>query len=172
MSLARDLRRHHRTLDALEAALDRFDEAAWTRGAADGGWCPAQVYRHLQIVAEQFAFKHLETCLQGGGNPEGRMKFRGRLIFLLGRFPKGRRIKVEFPPDMVPEAVDKEAARRILASLRAQAEAFAARLPGADPRQRAKHFLLGWLGPRDWFRFIEMHHRHHLEGQLRRLLER
>ncbi len=172
MALARDLRRHHRTLDALEAALDRFDAAAWTRPAPDGGWSPAQVYRHLQIVAEQFAFKHLETCLRGEGATEGRMRFRGRVIFLLGRFPRGRRIRVAFPPEFLPEPVAKDEARRILAALRAQAESYAARLPQADPRQRARHFLLGWLGPRDWFRFVEMHHRHHLEGQLQRLMDR
>ncbi len=172
MSLARDLAKHHKTLDALEAAVDRFDAEAWLRSAPDGGWSPAQVYSHIQIVAEQFSFKNLETCLKGEGRLDGKRSFRARMVFWLGHFPKGRRIKVEFPPEMLPAALSKEEARRAMASLRAMAEAYAARLPQADPRMSAKHFLLGWLRTEEWFRFIEMHHRHHLEGQLRRLMER
>ena len=171
MSLARDLAKHHQTLDRLEAAVDRFDAVAWQRPAPDGGWSPAQVYRHIQIVAEQFSFKNLDTCLRGEGRLGVRRSIRAHLIFLLGHFPKGRRIRVEFPPEMLPEAISKEEARRALTYLRAKAEDFAARLPDADPRMSARHFLLGWLRTGDWFRFIEMHHRHHLEGQLRRLME-
>jgi hypothetical protein len=171
MSIASDLRKHHHTLDALEAAIDGFGLTAWERPAPDGGWSPAQVYRHLQIVAEHYSFKNLETCLKGEGRLDGRRPFRTRLLFWLGRFPRGRRIKVEFPAEMLPEAVTQEEAHRIVASLRAQAEAYAARLPQADPRMSAKHFLLGWLRTREWFRFAEMHHRHHLEGQLQRLMK-
>lgn len=170
MSLARDLQKHHRTLDELVALIDRFDEAAWTRPAPGGGWSPAQVYHHIQLVAEGFSFKHLETCLEGRGRIRGPRPWRGRLVMWLGHFPR-RRIRVDFPPELMPQVLSKEEAREALAELRRRAEAAAARLPGADPRMSSQHFLLGWLRTGEWFRFAEMHHRHHLEGQLRRLLE-
>ncbi len=169
MSLARDLQKHHRTLDALTAMIDRFDEQAWTRPAKDGGWSPAQVYHHIQLVAEGFSFPNLETCLRGEGRIKGRRPLIGRIVMAMGHFPR-RRITVEFPPELLPSAITREEARAALASLRARAEEAALRVPGADPHQSAKHFLLGWLRTPQWFRFIEMHHRHHLEGQLQRLL--
>ena len=170
MSLARDLRKHHRTLDALDELIGRFDDLAWIRPAPDGGWSPAQVYHHIQLVAEGFSFPNLETCLRGEGRIRGRLPWPGRLVMALGRIPR-RRIQVDFPPEMRPRALNREEARAALASLRTRAEDAARRLPGADPRQSARHFLLGWLRTAQWFRFVEMHHRHHLEGQLRRLLE-
>lgn len=169
VSLARDLRKHHRTLDALTGLIGRFDAAAWTRPAPDGGWCPAQVYHHIQLVALGFSFKNLEICLTGQGRHRGHRPWIGRLVMTLGRFPL-RRIKVDFPPELLPRAISREEAREAMAGLRAMAEDAARRLPDADPDQSAKHFLLGWLRGEEWFRFAEMHHRHHLRGQLRRLL--
>lgn len=169
MSLSRDLRKHHRTLDALAALIGQFDEAAWMRSPPEGGWCPAQVYHHIQLVALQFSFKNLEICLAGEGRLKGRRPWAGRLVMLWGSFPP-RRIKVEFPPELLPVAISREEARVAMADLKALADDAARRLPAANPDQSAKHFMLGWLRTAEWFRFAEMHHRHHLKGQLQRLV--
>jgi hypothetical protein len=72
----------------------------------------------------------------------------------------------------MPRPISKEEARALLGRLRAGAESLAPRVEASDPGQRVRHFRLGWLNASEWYRFMEFHHRHHLEGQLRRLAGR
>jgi hypothetical protein len=83
--------------------------------------------------------------------------------------PGALRVKAPFPPELLPRPITKDEARALLARLAAEADRLAPQVAGADPRQRARHFRLGWLNAAEWFAFLEMHHRHHLEGQLARL---
>ncbi len=171
MNLSKDLRRHRATLSALRALILEFSDDAWARAPQPGVWCPAQVYSHISIIATGFSFKNLEACLDGSGQVGGRVKLLGRLILWTNVIRGSRRIRVDFPPELLPLSITKEAAREAMDALAAKAEAFAPRVAAADLRFTAKHFLLGWMNAAQWFRFAEIHHRHHLEGQLHRLAE-
>lgn len=165
------LERHRGTLLSLKASLESIPEERWLSAPEPGAWCPAEVFDHIGRIADGYAFKHLERCLAGKGTRTS-LGLIGRLVFLLGRIPGSWRIRAPFPPELLPTAISKDEARALLAHLGERAEAFAPLLEGADPDQRARHFRLGWLNAKEWYQFAEMHHRHHLEGQLVRLVGR
>ena len=170
MNLDRALQRHRTTLGALRGLIPGFSDEAWGRAPESGGWSPAQVYGHIAIIAKGFSFKNLDACLAENGHLGGRKRWPGYMILWLNRLPGSRRIKVEFPPELLPISMSKGEAREAMDALEARAEAYLPQVAAADPKRTAKHFLLGWMNAPEWFRFVEIHHRHHLEGQLTRLL--
>ncbi len=170
MNLDRALQRHRATLGALRGLIPGFSAEAWERSSAPGEWSPAQVYGHIAIIAKGFSFKNLDACLAESGHLGGRKRWPGYMILWLNRLPGARRIKVEFPPELLPIAMSQGEAREAMDALEVRAEAYLSRVAAGDPSRTAKHFLLGWMNAAEWFRFAEIHHRHHLEGQLTRLL--
>lgn len=162
------LESHRQTLQRLEAHLDAIAQEHWERPLAEGGWCPAEVYHHIGLIAEGYAFPRLERCLAGQGDGRA-FGLLGRVVFWVGGIPGFLKIRIPFPPELQPRVISREEARQLLARLRTRAEAFAPRVGAADPRVRVRHLKLGGLNAEGWFRFVEMHHRHHLEGQLARL---
>ncbi len=171
MNLNNDLQRHHQTLDALRELIPEFGPEAWEHPGQAGGWSPAQVYSHIALIANEFSFKHLDACLAGEGPAEGRKSLLGFFVLGTNVIRASRRIRVDFPPELLPSFPSPEEARRAMEGLLARAEATLAKVAAADPARRSKHFLLGWMNAAEWFRFAEIHHRHHLEGQLQRLLK-
>ncbi len=171
MAIEDDLLRHRRTLDQLRALLEACPEEAWFRPPRPGAWSAAEVYDHIGRIAEGYAFPRLEQCLDGGSGAKGAGPgLLGRFVFWWRSIPGSWRIRAPFPKELLPQALTKEEARALLAHLRAKAEAYAPAVAAADPEARSRHFRLGWLNAAQWFQFVEIHHRHHLEGQLKRLL--
>lgn len=168
MTVQHDLQRHRATLGALEGLLDAFPDEAWTRAPAPGAWCPAEVYDHIGRIAEGYVLPRLRKCLSGQGQA-GSRTLAGHLLLWMARIPGAWRIRAPFPPELLPKPITRDEARVLLSRLRTHAENLAPEVEAADPAQRARHFRLGWINAEEWYRFMEMHHRHHLEGQLRRL---
>jgi hypothetical protein len=162
--------RHLVTLDALEGVLARIPEAGWTWRADEDSWCAAEIFDHVGRLATGYGFPRLEACLEGRGERGGRRTFAGWLLLSWPSLAGAFRLRQKFPPELRPQAASKAEAAAMLRELRRRAEATAPRLAAADPELRVKHVRLGWLNASQWFAFAEVHARHHLRGQLRRLL--
>lgn len=163
------LHRHHATLAELARLLEGIPDAAWTAPPAPGAWAPAEVYDHLGKIADGYVGPRLADCLEGRGRT-GSPSLLGHLFLWMGSLPGALRVKAPFPPELLPKRLSKDEARALLSRLGTEAGSLAPRVAAADPAQRTRHFRLGWLNAEQWFAFLEMHHRHHLEGQLKRLL--
>jgi hypothetical protein len=162
------LHRHLATLDALEAAMARIPEARWAQAPAEGGWSAAEIFDHVGRLAMGYGFPRMEACLEGRGGP-GRRSLLGVLFlgapWLAGTF----RLRQRFPPELAARVISRAEAQSLLETLRGRTRAAWPRLREADPDCRVHHLRLGWLNAEEWFRFLELHARHHLKGQLRRL---
>jgi hypothetical protein len=165
------LRRHLATLEGLEAQLDRFSDAAWTRPLPEGGWCAAEIYDHIGKITLRYAAPRIERCL-GGGAPGARRTLGGWLLRHASWIAGSFRLRQSFPPELQVRVLARAEARALLAELRMWSELTATRVATADPRVRVRHVRLGALNANEWFAFTELHARHHLKGQLRRLLDR
>jgi hypothetical protein len=73
-------------------------------------------------------------------------------------------------PEYTPHAISRDAARIGLIAVRAHIVELAPRIGDADPRMTVRHPALGDLNAPEWFALGAMHLRHHLRGQLHRLL--
>jgi hypothetical protein len=170
LSITPLLQRHEAVLDALQARLDALPEPLWTWRPEPGAWCAAEVYDHVHRIARLYSFPKLEACLEGAGRAGGSRTALGWLVMAVPPLAGAFKVRRDFPEELLPSKITQEAARLQLEELRALARQAAPRV-GADPGlRRARHVSLGWLTAQQWYAFAAFHHRHHLEGQLARLL--
>jgi hypothetical protein len=164
------LQRHIETLMALEEVLGSIDPYHWTWKPDAETWCAAEIFDHVGKIGLLYSFPKLEACLMGKGEPQRERTFLGWCLlngpWLAGIFRHRR----TFPPELVPQMITQPQALAVLQELRRRAEAFAPRVAKAGASLRVEHVRLGWLHARDWYAFAEIHTRHHLKGQLRRLM--
>ncbi|MDB5035776.1 MAG: hypothetical protein JWQ98_3017 [Chlorobi bacterium] len=152
-------------------ALDRYTPDQLTATPADGGWSMGQLYNHLIQTALHMQFREIDACLNGTGTTEGSKTFPGRLAFALGSIPP---IRIKVPPsrEYTPEQrSDVDGLKREMRGLIDQMRLVAGKLEKAGAaagKARRKHQALGMLNATEWYRLVEMHHRHHLR-QKRRL---
>ena len=96
-------------------------------------------------------------CIAGraGGGPT----LVGRLVLASGRIPRGR---AEAPERTVPAGLELGEVRDGLERARARFLGLQSKLPAlAASRSTFRHPILGNLRPRQWLRFIQVHHDHH-----------
>lgn len=136
-------------------------------------WSALDHAEHIAKVDEG-SLRQLETALGRDGGPG--LKFVGRLVLWLGWIPRG---VGKAPGNMRPADRDRDEAERPtpsrdddrrravaehLTEVRGAIEALAGRFDEiAAGRGRAGHHVFGGLTPGRWFRFLWVHHRHHLK---------
>lgn len=166
------LQRHLETLSAFEAALESIPPERWCWKPDEETWSAAEVFDHVGKIGLLYSYPKLEACLTGKGELLRNRSFLGWLLlggpWLAGRF----RLQRAFPPELVPQLITQVQAMTVLQELRRQAESYAPRVAQAGTSIRVKHVRLGWLHAQEWYSFAEIHTRHHLKGQLRRLMAR
>lgn len=163
MNVQAELETFEAICDRWIAALDEYDEAKWRRSPAPGVWSMSQVHSHILDVAG-LALGQLRKC-QERTETKARKTLAGHLVYLLGGLPP---IRVKAPAainNAPPEPESKVAVRDALLSVKSQMHELAPHVHAA--RGAAKHPILGKLTAAEWFRFMEMHMRHHLRQKKR-----
>jgi hypothetical protein len=152
-------------------ALDRYTPEQLAMKPADGGWSMGQIYNHLIQTALGMQFREIDACLNGNGTAGGRKTLPGRMTFAIGSLPPIR-IKGMQSREYTPEPTsDVAGLRREMRGLIDQMRVVAGKLEKAGRatgKVRRNHPALGMLNAAEWYRLVEMHHRHHLR-QKRRL---
>lgn len=163
----------HEELDTLENTFARFDASIrrWI-GALEKyeyprlihqpdpeSWSIGQVYVHL-IEETGYYFQQCRYCLSGTVTTGGEMNEEGKKLFRMDGFPHEKLIG---PANVynVAQPVDKEVLREGMMELKRQANALCERIKSANAGGKTEHPGLGWFGAADWYRFAEMHLRHH-----------
>ncbi len=144
------------------AGLLAVDDARLVNVAPSvSGWSVAQHMVHLAL-----ANAHMLTAVQrivARATPAervGRPTFSGRIVLLMGDFPRG---KGEAPARSVPpETVAREDLLSALERSRRILESTALVLPDVEfATWRVKHPVFGWLNARQWLRMLAIHADHH-----------
>ncbi|MEP7218352.1 MAG: DinB family protein [Bacteroidota bacterium] len=152
-------------------ALDRYTPEQLIAKPADDGWSMGQIYNHLIQTALRMQFREIDACLNGIGTAGGSKTLPGRLAFAIGSIPP---IKIKGSPsrEYTPEPTSDVAGLKLeMRGLIDEMRVMAGKLEkagGAIRRERRNHPALGMLNAAEWYRLVEMHHRHHLR-QKRRL---
>lgn len=146
-----------RILDQLDQwlAICR-DLRPWTTTAGAVSAWPPLVHAEHMALAGLGSVNQLEKALEREGGPP--IHFFGRLVLLLGWIPRGIG---KAPPTTAPRHVLRAEVTALLESLRNRVtELDLERI--ARGRGRAHHPAFGGFTARQWFRFLDIHHRHHL----------
>lgn len=132
------------------------DGSPWTTAPSPfSAWPPLTHAEHM-ARAGLGSVAQLEKALEREGGP--RTGFFGHLVLLLGWIPRGAG---QAPPTTTPQRVDRAEVVAMFETLRTRVlELPLERI--ATARGRAHHPAFGGYTARQWFRFLDVHHRHHL----------
>ena len=150
-----------------ESLLGEITEETFTQKPSDGGWSYSETFSHIfqANLASLFA---IEKCTLGTGTLSDKpTNWKVRAILFFGRFPPGKFKAPEQIMSMV-KTLSREEAANLIVKFKSRLTELKHKVDKADKYQKVKHPRLGLLNAKQWFRFIEIHTKHHIK-QLSRI---
>jgi nucleotide-binding universal stress UspA family protein len=148
--------------------LEAVDEDSFQRTPAENVWSYAEVFSHV-LQANLGSLYAIDKCLlQTATLSPGRSNLVSWLILSTGRFPPIVKLKVPARIASQIKKTGKDEARQLMDKFQSRLEEIHARIDSADPDYKFEHPRLGLLNAIEWYRFVEIHTRHH-EKQLQRI---
>ena len=155
------------TADVWSTALAVYTPEQFSRKPATDEWSIGQVYFHLVVGTERFHLAHIRRCLEGDdATIGGRKSIPGRILFLIGGFPR-RKIHVPPSPQYTPRQPTNTEMQKGMVHLVGLMEGICSSVSGAPTDRKSTHPRLGALNALEWYHLIEMHFRHHLRQKAR-----
>lgn len=151
-----------RAVKEYESLLAEVTEETFTQKPADGGWSYSETFSHIfqANLASLFA---IEKCSLGTGILSDKpTHWKVRAILFFGRFPPGKFKAPEQIVSMV-KTLSKEEAANLIVKFKSRLTELKAKVEKADKYQKVKHPRLGLLNAKQWFRFVEIHTKHHVK---------
>lgn len=124
-------------------------------------WSLGQVCMHLLLETDYF-FNQVRTCARSNDNGNRTKSVEGESMLRNGHFPDDR---IEGPPSNLKTPQPKTEGQLIsgLKKLRKEIETLEGLISNTDYNGKTAHPGLGYFNAHEWFRFAEMHFRHHLK---------
>ncbi|KLT64073.1 DinB family protein [Pedobacter sp. BMA] len=156
----------HHIVKAYKAKLSSYPEDIFQLTPPIDGWSYSEVYSHI-FDSSLLSLIALENCIKGKGEDKP-THFAVKVILFFGAFPPAQKYKVpKRLIDRVKKISKTEALDFILEFEKALEHAYP-NVSKANKHIKTPHPRLGYLNAKQWFRFIEIHLKHHLK-QLNRI---
>lgn len=167
MSLAAEHKAINAALDNYRQWLDEIPDEDFARTPTIGGWSYAEVYSHILQASLGSSIAAEKCCRKTGVTTSKGLNWKGMLVFLMGRFPPGKKTA---PPAVagLTKKIDKEEARNLIIRLRKRVEEIFPLTTHAPDDNRISHPGLGMLNAGQWLKFLRIHLQHHIH-QLNRI---
>ena len=154
------------TIAKYRAAFACISETDFILQPPKGGWSYSEVYSHI-FDASLLSLRAIGSCSSGKAE-EKPTHFLVKLILLYGAFPPNKKYKV--PKTLIDRVkkISKADADGLMGAVEKQLSSSENQVNISDRRKKIKHPRLGYLNAKQWFRFTEIHLKHHLK-QLNRI---
>ncbi|MGY3055049.1 hypothetical protein ACVWYG_003260 [Pedobacter sp. UYEF25] len=150
-----------KTIESYRTRFALMNEADFKQQPPIGGWSYSEVYAHI-FDATLLSFRAVDNC--SSSKAEGKSThFFVKAILYFGAFPPGKRYKV---PKSLAERVRKISrieAEILMNVVQKRLNLTTNKIADLDKNQKIIHPRLGYLNATQWFRFIEIHLKHHLK---------
>jgi len=153
------------TIDYWIKELDQYNFDRLCTKPADNSWSAGQVYVHL-IENTTYFFEQIKVCLSSNGNANEEMSPVAKTMFLNNEFPD---LVIEGPASngYTQQPVSKEQLMSDLLQLKDDVNTIAMLISKSSAKGKTKHEGLQYFNANEWFRFAEMHFRHHTRQKKR-----
>lgn len=162
MNIAEEHQKINTALNEYRHRLDEIPDEEFTETPPVGGWSYAEVYSHIMQANLGSSIAAEKCCRRTGVTTSKGLNWTGKLVFLLGSFPPGKR-KSPAALDAVTKKISKEEARNLIVKLRKRVDEIAQLAAHAPNENKVAHPSLGMLTAGQWLKFIRIHTRHHLK---------
>ena len=166
MSSAAQQRSILKSVEIYSRFLGELSEEEFQKSPAEGVWSYAEVYSHI-FKANLASLITVEQCINGTAEKSSAgTHWMVRLILFFGRFPPGK-YKVPASIAGFTAVITKEEARNLIIKFKTRLALITPAVSKATSFHKVKHPRLGLFNASQWFRFIQIHTRHHQKQLLR-----
>jgi hypothetical protein len=167
MNIAHEHKSINTALDEYRHRLDQIPDEQFDLTPPTGGWSYAEVYSHIMQANLGSSIAAEKCCRKTGVTTNKGLNWKGRLVFLLGSFPPGKR-KAPAALDALARKISKEEARNLIVKLRKRVDEVVQLAGHTISDCKISHPGLGMLTAAQWIKFIRIHTQHHIK-QLNRI---
>jgi hypothetical protein len=144
-----------------QSRIDQISDEEFDKTPAEGEWSYAELYAHI-TSSGYMSLKAAEKCIAKETTESNQKKGFGAIWLLnTGIFPKGRKVPQSIAKSI--QKLSKEDAKIKTQKTIDQMEKVFQLLPDAPSNWQFEHPRLGLLNAKDWFRFVQVHTRHHIK---------
>ena len=154
-----------KTIDTWINSLENYNYQELSAKPGAKSWSMLQVIMHL-IRENKFYEKQIEECLCRNENSGEEMKKEAKAMFENNEFPD-QRIKGSDLSENMPVPADKAALKQELLELKNEMNLLWIKINNKAGSGKTCHPGLGYFNAKEWFRFAEMHLRHHQRQKVR-----
>jgi len=165
MSTAKIKTSLHQIVSAYKSRLSQYDDQIFETTPPIGGWSYSEVYAHI-FDASLLSLIALDGCVKGKGEIR-KTHIAVKFILFFGSFPPAQKYKVPKRLEDRIKKITKTEALDFILEFEKSLEMVYPGIAVADKTIKTKHPRLGYLNAKQWFRFIEIHLKHHLKQLLR-----
>lgn len=160
MSVMAQQRSINQSVEKYRKLLDCLSEDDFQRSPAEGVWSYAEVYSHI-FKANLVSLIAAEQCISGTAEKKsGRTHWMVRLILFFGHFPPGK-YKVPESIAGLTSKITIEEARNLIVKFNSRLDDISPKVSKATTYHKVKHPRLGYFNAQQWYRFVDIHTRHH-----------
>jgi hypothetical protein len=167
MNIAKEHKKIHTALDEYRHRLDEISDEQFDETPPIGGWSYAEVYSHIMQANLGSSIAAEKCCRKTGVTTNQGLNWKGRLVFMLGSFPPGKR-KAPAALNALTKKISKEDARNLIVKLRKRVDEIVLLAEHTSSDCKIAHPGLGMLTAAQWIKFIRIHTQHHIK-QLNRI---
>ncbi|WP_316802180.1 DinB family protein [Pedobacter nototheniae] len=148
-------------VDAYKAKLSVYSEEVYQTTPPINGWSYSEVYSHI-FDSSLLSIMALQHCLTNKGEDKP-TAFAVKVILFLGFLPPAKKYKV--PKRLMDRVkkISKAEAFDFIHQFEKELAAVYGSIANSNNSSKTKHPRLGYLNAKQWFRFIEIHLKHHLK---------
>lgn len=153
------------TIDIWIKGLEQYDFIQLCAKPAPGSWSPGQVYMHL-IEETNYYMEQIKICVSTNDNAFEEASPAAKTMFLNNNFPDE---VIEGAPanSSTQQPGNKEQLIGCLLNLKDEINKVGILISKSSFKGKTKHPGLNYFSANEWFRFAEMHFRHHLRQKKR-----
>jgi hypothetical protein len=164
MSIGSKRKKIEEALDIYRSRLDNIPDDLFNVTPPGGGWSYAEVYSHI-LQTTLGSTISLEKCTLSSCKPTSKGRsLRGLFVLTFDRFPPFRvNVPEAIAAKISVNKISKEDAKNLLIKCRKRIDYVAPLIHDASAYCRNMHPRFGMLNAWQWFKFILIHLKHHLE---------
>ncbi|HLK29830.1 MAG TPA: DinB family protein [Puia sp.] len=155
----------NKTINIWIEAIKDYDFAELCRKPYPESWSLGQVYMHI-VSESNYFLSQIKICASNSENANQEMSANAKIMFVNNSFPD--EIIVGPPTNaLTPQPESKEQLMKELINLKDEINKADILISKSPFKGKTKHPGLNYFNASDWFKFIEMHLRHHLRQKKR-----
>ena len=153
------------SIDHWIQALDQYDLKQLCSKPSQNSWSMGQLYRHL-IADTGYYIEQIRLCLDTNEHATEESAAFAQSILHNNGFPD-QQIKGDPSHASIPQPTDKKQLITDLQKLKEAVLVLKEAVFSSQSKGKTKHPGLGYFSAREWYRFADLHFRHHLKQKNR-----